>query len=39
MGAMALATCLATNLEKRRPLRVDTIVPDPLYMSTHAVND
>jgi hypothetical protein len=31
------ATCLATPLEKRRPLRVDAIVPDPVFTSTHAI--
>ena len=34
---MALATCVATCLEKRRPLRVDTMIPNPLFMSTHAI--
>ena len=34
---MALATCVATILEKRRPLRVDTMIPNPLFMSTHAI--
>lgn len=34
---MAVATCVATALEKRRPLRVDRIIPDPLFTSTHAI--
>jgi hypothetical protein len=34
---MALATCVATILEKRRPLRVDTMIPDPFFTSTHAI--
>jgi hypothetical protein len=34
---MALATCVATMVEKRRPLRVDTMIPDPLFTSTHAI--
>ena len=34
---MAPATCVATILEKRRPLRVDAMIPDPLFMSTHAI--
>ena len=36
-GAMALATCVATIPEKRRPLRVDAMIPDPLFTSTHAI--
>jgi len=36
-GAMALATCVATIVEKRRPLHVDTMIPDPLFTSTHAI--
>jgi hypothetical protein len=31
------ATCLATTLEKRRPLPVDSLVPEPLFTSTHAI--
>ena len=34
---MALATCVATVLEKSRPLRVDAMIPDPLFTSTHAI--
>jgi len=34
---MALATCLATRVEKRRPLPGDTIVPEPMFSVTHAI--
>jgi hypothetical protein len=34
---MALATCVATAFEQRRPLPVDALVPDPLFTSTHAI--
>ena len=34
---MALASCAATIVEKRRPLRVDALVPDALFTSTHAI--
>ena len=34
---MAVATCVATALERRRPLPVDRIIPDPLFTSTHAI--
>ena len=34
---MTLATCLATSVEKRRPLAVDRIVPDAIFTSTHAI--
>ncbi len=34
---MALATCAATAFEKRRPLSVDAMIPDPLFTSTHAI--
>jgi hypothetical protein len=34
---MAIATCVATPLERRRPLAVDRIIPDPLFTSTHAI--
>jgi hypothetical protein len=34
---LALTTCVATIPEKRRPLRVDTLIPDPLFTSTHAI--
>ena len=36
-AVMALATCLATVVEKRRPLPVDAIIPDPIFTSTHAI--
>jgi hypothetical protein len=34
---MALASCVATAVEKRRPLPGDGLVPDPIFTSTHAV--
>ena len=34
---MVAATCIATALEKRRPLPVDAIVPEPIFASTHAI--
>jgi hypothetical protein len=34
---MVPATCIATTVEKRRPLRVDSLVPESLFTSTHAV--
>jgi hypothetical protein len=34
---LALATCVATAFEQRRPLSVDALVPDPLFTSTHAI--
>ena len=34
---MAFATCMATRLEKRRPLAVDGMVPDAIFTSTHAI--
>ena len=34
---MVAATCIATTVEKRRPLPVDTLVPDPIFTSTHAI--
>ena len=34
---MAVATCVATALEKRRTLPVDAMIPDPLFVSTHAI--
>jgi pimeloyl-ACP methyl ester carboxylesterase len=37
MGVMALASCAATALEKRRPLQVDGMIPDPMFTSTHAI--
>jgi hypothetical protein len=30
-------TCVATALEKRRPLPVDAIIPDPIFTSTQAI--
>jgi uncharacterized protein DUF998 len=35
--AVMAATCFATRLEKRRPLSVNAIVPDPIFTSTHAI--
>jgi hypothetical protein len=34
---MVAATCVATTLEKCRPLPVDTLVPEPIFTSTHAI--
>jgi hypothetical protein len=34
---MVAATCIATTLEKRRPLPVDAIIPEPIFASTHAI--
>ena len=34
---MAVATCVATALERCRPLQIDQIIPDPLFTSTHAI--
>jgi hypothetical protein len=34
---VALATCIATQVEKRRPLPGDTIVPEPMFSVTHAI--
>jgi hypothetical protein len=34
---MALASCFATAAERRRPLRADGMIPDPLFTSTHAI--
>jgi hypothetical protein len=34
---MVAATCLATTLEKRRPLQVDAMIPEPIFASTHAI--
>jgi len=28
---------MATTLEKRRPLPVDSLVPEPIFTSTHAI--
>jgi len=34
---MAPATCIATGVERRRPLAVDAMIPNPIFTSTHAV--
>src|SRR4029079_12710755 len=34
---MTLATCFATAFERRRPLPVDAMIPDPVFTSTHAI--
>jgi pimeloyl-ACP methyl ester carboxylesterase len=34
---MAFATCVATAPERRRPLPVDALVPNPLFSATHAI--
>ena len=34
---MVPATCIAAALEKRRPLPVDSLVPEPIFTSTHAI--
>jgi hypothetical protein len=34
---MVPATCIATTVEKRRPLPVDSLVPEPIFTSTHAI--
>jgi hypothetical protein len=34
---MLVASCTATSTERRRPLPVDVLVPDPLFVSTHAI--
>ena len=34
---MAFATCVATAVERQRPLPADGMVPDPLFTSTHAI--
>ena len=36
-GNMTLTTCIATRVEKRRPLPGDTIVPQPVFSVTHAI--
>jgi hypothetical protein len=36
-SAMPDTTCIATTREKRRRLPVDTIVPKPIFTSTHAI--
>ena len=34
---MAVATCMATALERRRAFSVDAMIPDALFRSTHAI--
>ena len=34
---MLAATCIPTSLEKRRPLPGDALVPEPIFVSTHAI--
>ena len=34
---MAAATCIATTLEKRSPLAVAALVPEPIFAATHAI--
>jgi uncharacterized protein YndB with AHSA1/START domain len=34
---VALATCFAARVERRRPLPVDALVPEPIFVSTHAI--
>ena len=34
---VTLATCIATRVERRRPLPGDTIVPEPMFSVTHAI--
>ena len=34
---MALATCFASRVERRRPLPVDALIPEPIFTSTHAI--
>jgi len=34
---MALATCFATAVERRRSLSSDGMLPDPIFASTHAI--
>jgi hypothetical protein len=34
---MLAATCSPTSLEKRRPLPVDALVPEPIFAATHAI--
>ena len=35
---MAFATCVATIFKKRRPLRVDTMIPDPKIIRDELAN-
>ena len=34
---VALASCSASRVERRRPLPVDTLIPEPIFTSTHAI--
>ena len=34
---MVPVICIATTVEKRRPLRVDSLVPESIFTSTHAI--
>jgi Protein of unknown function (DUF998) len=34
---VALATCFAARVERRRPLPGDALVPEPIFVSTHAI--
>jgi hypothetical protein len=34
---MAPGTCIATRVERRRPLAVDAMIPNPIFTSTHAI--
>jgi hypothetical protein len=34
---VALATCFASRVERRRPLPVDALIPEPIFTSTHAI--
>ena len=34
---VALATCFASRAERRRPLPVDALIPEPIFTSTHAI--
>jgi hypothetical protein len=34
---VALATCFATRVERRRPLPGDAIVPEPMFTFTQAI--
>ena len=36
-SVMLPATCIPTSLEKRRPLPGDALVPEPIFVSTHAI--
>jgi hypothetical protein len=37
LAFMLAATCIPTSLEKRRPLPGDALVPEPIFVSTHAI--